>query len=153
MNIRDEDITPRHRRLSLPFKRASCICLHWTLVLIRVGDEVFLASFIFNFFFLQSGSSNSSCEACRAAAAIRHTAEIVFLTVTGSLVQNYFPERSPWRAAHTSKAVMHFHCGKIIYRVLLQRGGRVRKSDEGYSDSKGPQCHQLPDSHTLKKQR
>lgn len=53
MNIRDEDITPRHRRLSLSFKRASCICLLWT-VLIRVGDEVFLASFIFNFFYSQA---------------------------------------------------------------------------------------------------
>lgn len=27
--------------VSLSFKRASCICLHWTLVLIQVGDEVF----------------------------------------------------------------------------------------------------------------
>lgn len=53
MNIRDEDITPQHRRLSLSFKRASCICLHWT-VLILVGDEVFLASFIFNFFYSQA---------------------------------------------------------------------------------------------------
>lgn len=39
--------------VSLSFKRASCICLHWT-VLIRVGDEVFLASFIFNFFYSQA---------------------------------------------------------------------------------------------------
>lgn len=86
MNISAEDITPWHRARESEidsFKRAHCFSLHCALLIIWI-----LSCFFFFFFFFQS--SNSSCEAYQAAAASRHAAEIVFLTVTGDVQRKLF---------------------------------------------------------------
>lgn len=106
-SIRGEDITPRHRgsHTYTPINERPVFSIMYSALNLSF-DLIF-----FFYIYIYSQASNPSCEACQEAAAIRRTAEIVFLTVTGSVRQNCFPERSTRadgdRGAHFRRQPLH----------------------------------------------
>lgn len=86
----------------------------------------FLFLYIYKKTHIYSQASNPSCEACQEAAAIRRTAEIVFLTVTGSVRQNCFPERSTRRTAivvRISETGSYIHASLQVLHAMKSSPG------------------------------